>query len=261
MGNVFEAYARNGKSSYVADEPEFRRLQREYFEAPEVDHFRWTVRGEGFAETEDELLAQVCGSVAAPCLEIGCGEGNNLARLTRHVACVGVDLFVRKLHFAASQIPTATLAVASADQLPFASASFGSVVIRDVLHHMEDPRAVVAEAVRVLAPGGRLWLLEPNAMNPIVALQILLIPAEAGARKFNAGYVASLLDGLPLKDLELDAAQPFPLRRVVLHYQMGIPALGRFAPVRTVLRGIEAVLGALIPKSRWCYVTATARRA
>lgn len=244
----------------MADEPEFQRLQREYFEAPEVDHFRWTTRGEGFAETEDELLAAVCRDIREPCLEIGCGEGNNLVRLSRGLRCTGIDLFARKLHFAASQRIAADLVVGRAEGLPFGDASFRSVVIRDVLHHTEDPRAVVEEAVRVLAPSGRLWLLEPNARNPIVALQIRLVPAEAGARRFDADYVASLLSGLPLADVELGAAQPFPLRRVVLHYQWGFPSLGRFAPVRAVLRGLEDLLGALLPKSRWCYVTANGRR-
>jgi len=245
----------------VADEPEFERQQREYFEAPEIEHFRWTTRGEGFAETEDALLADVCRGVSTPCLEIGCGEGNNLVRLSEHAGCFGVDLFRRKLHFAASAVPEAELAVARADRLPFCEAAFRSVMIRDVLHHTEDPRVVVEEAVRVLAPGGQLWILEPNARNPIVSLQILLVPAEAGARKFDAAYLASLLEGLPLDDLIFTPAQPFPLRRVVLHYRMGLPSLGRFAIARALFRGLERLLGALIPKSRWCYLTAKGRRA
>ncbi len=235
-------------------------MQREYFEAPEIDHFRWTTAGAGFSETEDELLAPVCNAVRTPCLEIGCGEGNNLVRLSRHADCFGIDLFPHKLAFAKAEVPGVRLAVSRAQTLPFADASFESVVIRDVLHHMDDPRAVVEEAVRVLAPGGRFFLFEPNAKNPIVALQIMLVPAEAGAKKFDAAYVSSLLSGLPLGEIELGAAQPFPLRRVVLHYQMGLPALGRVAPLRALLRMVERVLGWFVPRSLWCYVTATGTR-
>ncbi|MDP6981186.1 MAG: class I SAM-dependent methyltransferase, partial [Myxococcota bacterium] len=86
-------------------ESEFDRVQRAYFEAPEVDHFRWTTAGAGFAETEDELLAPVCREVQTPCLEIGCGEGNNLVRLARHAGCFGIDLFPRKLSFAKAEVP------------------------------------------------------------------------------------------------------------------------------------------------------------
>jgi SAM-dependent methyltransferase len=242
----------------MADEEEFHRVQREYFEEPEIDHYRWTTEDPGFACTEDELLAPICERLEGPCLEVGCGEGNNLSRLAPVAPCFGVDLFRRKLQFAAREIPEAEFAVSRAESLPFADGQFRTVFIRDVLHHMEDPRAVLEEALRTLAPGGRLWLLEPNSRNPIVRLQIGLVPAEHGARKFNRDYVASLLDGLPIHDLEMGVEQPFPLRRVVLHYEFGFPALGRWGPARACLSAAENLIGQLVPKNYWCYVSATA---
>ena len=44
------------------------------------------------------------------------------------------------------------------DQLPLPSASFDAVVIHQVLHFVEEPADVLAEAARVLRPGGRLLL-------------------------------------------------------------------------------------------------------
>jgi SAM-dependent methyltransferase len=244
----------------MAKEAEFDRVQREYFEEPEIDHYRWTTADPGFAETEDALLAKVRDHLEGPCLEIGCGEGNNLLRLAGAAPCFGIDLFRRKLQFAAGEIPSAGFAVSQAETLPFADAQFRTVLIRDVLHHMEDPRIVLEEALRTLAPGGRLWLIEPNSRNPIVRLQIGLVPAEHGARKFNRDYVESLLVGLPLRDIEITAEQPFPLRRMVLHYEMGLPGLGRFAPVRACLAAVESWIGYLIPKNYWCYVSVSARK-
>ena len=87
-----------------------------------------------------------------PSLEIGCGEGNNLARLLRGTGMTAIDRFHRKLLFAASQHPGARFATADAHALPFADASFQTVFIRDMLHHVEDPRVVLGEAVRVLVP-------------------------------------------------------------------------------------------------------------
>ncbi|CAA7613502.1 putative methyltransferase [Candidatus Terasakiella magnetica] len=52
--------------------------------------------------------------------------------------------------------------VADAQSLPFADASFDNIVLMDVLHHIERPMAFLAEASRVLRPGGRLVVLEPG---------------------------------------------------------------------------------------------------
>lgn len=245
----------------MAEEAEFDRVQREYFEEPEVDHYRWTSAAPGFAETEDDLLAPVRRKLEGPCLEIGCGEGNNLLRLVGGASCFGIDLFRRKLQFASREIPQAQFAVSQAISLPFADGQFRTVLIRDVLHHMEDPRAVLEEAIRTLATGGRLWLMEPNSRNPIVRLQIRLVPAEHGARKFDRDYMATLLADLPLEGVEIAAAQPFPLRRAVLHYEFGFPTLGRSPVVRAILSAGESLIGAFMPENYWCYICAAARKA
>jgi ubiquinone/menaquinone biosynthesis C-methylase UbiE len=54
-----------------------------------------------------------------------------------------------------------------AHSMPFRDASFGAVVIIEALHHMMDYGKVLAEAWRVLHPGGTLYAMEPNAWNPI----------------------------------------------------------------------------------------------
>jgi SAM-dependent methyltransferase len=50
---------------------------------------------------------------------------------------------------------------AAAEALPFADGEVGALVLFDVLHHVAEPAAFFAEAVRVLRPGGRIVLLEP----------------------------------------------------------------------------------------------------
>ena len=235
-------------------------VQRRYFERADPERFRWTTASPGFAESEDALLEELVGRVEAPCLEVGCGEGTNLVRLARRAACFGVDLYGAKLHFARRELPRVRFAVADAARLPFRDHRFRSVFVRDLLHHVPDPRAVLGEAVRVLAPGGALVLLEPNGRNPLVGLQTRLVAAEAGARGSNRDAIAALLRGLPLEDVELRPLQPLPLRRVLFHYRFGLPALGRFGPVRAAVSLAERVLGAALPASRWAYVAATARR-
>jgi len=233
-------------------------IQRAYFEEAEVERYRWTTGAVGFSETEDALLAPLASRLEAPLLEIGCGEGNNLLRFEAVAARVGVDLFPRKLRFAAGELPAARFATADGARLPFAEDSFGSVFIRDLLHHVPEPATVLRE---VLRPGGCLVLLEPNGRNPLVWLQTRMVPAEAGARDFSARRVAAFLDGLPFEDVVVEARQPLPLRRAILHYEKGLPSLGRLALSRALLGAAEAALGALLPRSRWTYVLLTARRA
>jgi ArsR family transcriptional regulator len=56
----------------------------------------------------------------------------------------------------------AHVAVRQADmyRLPLADRGFDIVVLQMVLHHAEDPEGAVREAVRVLAPGGRLLIID-----------------------------------------------------------------------------------------------------
>lgn len=245
---------------FAAADSLFKDVQREHFTDADVEHFRWTTSGAGFAETEDALLLPLLSSVREPFLEIGCGEGNNLARLGRVTGCVGVDLFFNRVAFAAKSVPGVRYVTGDATALPLRSARFNTVFIRDLLHHVAEPSRVLGEAVRVLAPGGRLCLLEPNGRNPLVNLQTRLVRAELGARRSGTAHIEELLRGLPLTDVQIRTEQALPLRRMVLHYRFGLPALGRIAAARHSLAFIERALGRLLPRSRWSYVVATARR-
>jgi ubiquinone/menaquinone biosynthesis C-methylase UbiE len=235
--------------------------QRRYFEHADPDRFRWVTQADGLAGLEDELLASLLAGLAPPALEVGCGEGGNLVRLRRQGWCAGVDASVAKVAFAAHHVRGAHLAAADAMALPFRAASFRSLLVRDLLHHVPAPERVLAETVRVLAPGGRLVLLEPNGGSPLIRLFARLVPAEAEARRFGAARVRGLLSGLPLVRLEVRAAEPLPLRRLVFHYRFGLPALGRLRALHAGLAWLEPRLGRLVPAARWTYVVATAERA
>lgn len=105
-------------------------------------------------------------SLDGAALEIGCGVGGNLGTLTGHgLATFGVDLSERALSEARSARPEAHLTAADAARLPFSPGAFGLVVVTEVLEHVRHPEPVVAEAARVLRPGGTLFVTSPNYAN------------------------------------------------------------------------------------------------
>jgi 2-polyprenyl-6-hydroxyphenyl methylase / 3-demethylubiquinone-9 3-methyltransferase len=91
-------------------------------------------------------------------LDAGCGGGlvsKGLAAAGASV--VGVDISVPSLEVAGRAVRGGFHPVAGAlERLPFADGSFDAIVAADVLEHLPDLPAAVAELARLLAPGGRL---------------------------------------------------------------------------------------------------------
>lgn len=106
----------------------------------------------------------------ATVLDIGCGQGFYLplyARLGLSASGVEPDPVPR----AQAQKTALTLGFAvigaPAERLPFADASFDAVVMSEVLEHLADPAPALAEAARVLVPGGLLLVTVPHADYPL----------------------------------------------------------------------------------------------
>lgn len=57
-----------------------------------------------------------------------------------------------------------------AERLPFADNAFARVLVVDALHHFRRQREALGELVRVLAPGGRLLVAEPDVAHTGVRL-------------------------------------------------------------------------------------------
>lgn len=93
---------------------------------------------------------------ATPVLDVGCGEGG-LAGYLPAGTWVGVDNSPAMLDRAPEPKHRA-----GALALPFADSSFGAVALLDLLHHMLLPRRALAEAHRVLRPGGFVVTAAPS---------------------------------------------------------------------------------------------------
>lgn len=94
-------------------------------------------------------------------LEIGCGDGRVTAMLAGHSRrMVAVDTDAGSVKDAKARVGRAVFAAGSGQDLPFGPASFDVAVFTLSLHHQESATAL-AEAIRVLKPGGSLLAVEP----------------------------------------------------------------------------------------------------
>jgi ubiquinone/menaquinone biosynthesis C-methylase UbiE len=115
-------------------------------------------QGESLAWLAEELRVSGRDRI----LDAGCGPGLVACHLAPMVATVvGIDAtpaMVSKARSlaAARQCLNATFREGLMERLPFPEAAFDGVVTRYTFHHLLDPRAALADLIRVCRPGGRV---------------------------------------------------------------------------------------------------------
>ncbi len=118
------------------------------------------------ADVEAAMAEMLGGARVDQFLDIGTGTGRILEVFAdRYEEGIGIDLSHEMLGVARSNLERAGLTnayVRFADlyALPFESDSTDLVTVHHVLHFLEEPASALAEAVRVLKPGGRLLIAD-----------------------------------------------------------------------------------------------------
>jgi ubiquinone/menaquinone biosynthesis C-methylase UbiE len=137
-----------------------------------------------------------------PVLDVGTGTAQipiALCRRVPDVGVVGVDAAESMLAVGRDNVSRSGLADrirlrrADAKGLPFADGSFAAVMSNSIIHHIPEPATVVAEMVRVLRPGGSIFvrdLLRPEN-EPI--LRSLVSQYAAGANDHQRRMFADSL--------------------------------------------------------------------
>ena len=151
------------------------RRQKDAFLRSEGD--AWLARNEAALASCDWLRDPVCVKVASlssagerlRVLEIGCGDGSRLQHIARHHghAVCGVDPSAKAVARARDRGVEATRA--TADQLPFADASYDVVISGFCLYLCDDADLfdIAKEADRVLVSPGWLLILDFEARAPV----------------------------------------------------------------------------------------------
>ncbi len=216
-------------------------------------HFWWQTEAPFVGAKERELSRAAFLPLGKKVLDLGCAEGATLVHVDAPPGTVGLDVFEDKLQFARERLPHVEFVNGSAYQLPFEDGRFDHVLVRDVIHHLDEPEKAVREIRRVLAPGGRVDVLETCGRNPLVMLHALTNKAERGELRSTPSYLRGLF-GVCFRVEMLEQFQAMPIHRVVFHPKMGRPSLGEVPPVRALVEGFERLAGKLLPRSVWAYI-------
>jgi ArsR family transcriptional regulator len=115
---------------------------------------------------EQQLLDVLPMAGLGRTLDIGTGTGRLLEVLAPRIETgLGVDasramLALARVRLASPELAHCTVRLADMYALPLPDAAFDLVLLQMVLHYAEEPAAAIAEARRVLAPGGRLMVVD-----------------------------------------------------------------------------------------------------
>jgi 2-polyprenyl-3-methyl-5-hydroxy-6-metoxy-1,4-benzoquinol methylase len=108
------------------------------------------------------MLARRYGKRGARLLEVGSGLGHLVGQLEDTFQTYGMDLNHWAVKKSKAVVQRTSLQTASAQELPFADASFNLVIIKHIVEHLPDPARAIREIGRVTEPGGTLILATPN---------------------------------------------------------------------------------------------------
>jgi ArsR family transcriptional regulator len=118
------------------------------------------------SQVEKALVSALSQSAVGDLVDLGTGTGRVLEVMAPHIRSgVGIDLSREMLAVARANLERAgcrhcMVRQGDITQLPLADASADTVTVHQVLHYASDPAAVIAEAARVLRPGGTLLAVD-----------------------------------------------------------------------------------------------------
>jgi ArsR family transcriptional regulator len=117
-------------------------------------------------EVEAALSEIVAAAAPRDLLDIGTGTGRMIEVLAPRVGqALGIDqsremLAIARVNLERAGASNGMVRLGDMYQLPLPDASFDAIVIHQVLHYADRPASVIAEAARVLRPGGTLVVVD-----------------------------------------------------------------------------------------------------
>jgi ubiquinone/menaquinone biosynthesis C-methylase UbiE len=150
---------------------------------------------------------------AIPLLDVGAGTAQIPIELCRHAPTarvIAVDMAKEMLHVAEINVARAhledqiTLQQCDAKHMPFPDATFAGVISNSIVHHIPEPGQVLQEMVRVVRPGGILFvrdLVRPD--NEMVLKKLVATYTEGANAHQQQMFEDSLRAALTLEEIRM----------------------------------------------------------
>lgn len=148
-----------------------KKQERKYF-----DRFTAEKPWNAFTEKTYDKVASLFARLVSPkksdrIIDMGCGTGEFTNKLNQHFKNVeGYDISENCILTARKRYKSIKFEVKDIESTKLENGSVDVLVYCGVLHHFTNIEKVIKEAKRILKKDGKVFIFEPNAINPVLWL-------------------------------------------------------------------------------------------
>lgn len=113
-------------------------------------------------------------------LDVGCGTGKMLRSIRGDYEKHGLDISKELIEYARQQDSHSKYQIGNSNNLPYNSGNFDLVMCHSMLHHIEDPRKIIEEIIRVTKSSGAIFVRDLIRPASEEVLQRLFLSYLAG---------------------------------------------------------------------------------
>jgi len=191
--------------------------------AKQAEHYDSLV-GQMTRQAVDPMLAAINAKPGGRLLDVASGPGYVAAEATRRgLEMIGTDIADDMVNEARRRFPGTKYEVADAENLSYADSNFDAVTCAFGMLHFARPGRAVAEAHRVLCPGGRyafsVWCGPAKAKVITIVAEAVQRHADSSSAALPAGpatftlsdpwILTGLMDAAEFKDVRIDEISCF----------------------------------------------------